>query len=64
MTKINGDIIVVYYDKFMRFVNTTCGQSGEWLNIMSGKYINYWLERTEILTVRYLTTCYDGKQLL
>lgn len=65
MTEINGDIIVVYCEKFMRFVNTTCGQSGEWLGIItSGKYTNYWLERTKTLTIRLLTPCYDGKQLL
>jgi len=44
MTEINGDIIAVYCEKFMRFINTTCGQIGEWLDIItSGKYINYWL---------------------
>jgi hypothetical protein len=64
MTEINDNIIVVYKEKFMRYVHTTCGQSGEWLDVIkSGRYINYWLERTEIQTVRLLT-CYDGKQLL
>lgn len=42
MTEINGDIIVVYCEKFMRFVNTMCGQSGEWLAVITnGTYINY-----------------------
>jgi hypothetical protein len=58
MTEINGDVNVVYCEKFMKFVNTMCGQSGEWLDIItSGKYINYWLERTKTLTISLLTTC-------
>jgi hypothetical protein len=64
MTKINGDVIVVYCEKFMRFVNTACGQSGEWLEVITnGKYINYWLEWTKTLNVRLLTPCYDGKEI-
>lgn len=62
MTEINGGIIVVYCEKFMRFMNTTCGQSGEWLDVTAfGIYINYCLGRTKTLSIKFLKRWYDGK---
>jgi hypothetical protein len=42
----------------MRFVNTMCGQSGEWLDVItSGTYVNYWLERIKTLIKKYHAPC-------